>query len=62
VGRRITNDITVSDISVSRNQASIKLYNSQHVYVNDLDSKFGTFVKINGLYPINCKVDDVVPI
>jgi len=45
VGRRINNDITVSDISVSRNQASIKLKDGK-VYVEDCESKFGTFVKI----------------
>lgn len=45
VGRRVTNDITVSDISVSRAQSSITLRNDK-IYVEDLDSKFGTFVKI----------------
>lgn len=49
VGRRVTNDITVSDISVSRAQSKIKLRKDK-VYVEDLDSKFGTFVKINGLF------------
>ena len=46
VGRRVTNDITVSDISVSRAQASITLEKDNKVWVKDLDSKFGTFVKI----------------
>ena len=46
VGRRVTNDITVSDISVSRQQACIKLKKDNKVWVEDLDSKFGTFVKI----------------
>ena len=45
VGRRVTNDITVSDISVSRAQASLKLRKDK-VTVEDLESKFGTFVKI----------------
>ena len=49
VGRRVTNDITVSEISVSRVQSKIKLRKDK-VYVEDLDSKFGTFVKINGLF------------
>jgi hypothetical protein len=44
VGRRVTNDITVSDISVSRAQASIKLMNDNTIFVEDYDSKFGTFV------------------
>lgn len=47
VGRRINNDITVSDISVSRNQAAIKLINGK-VFVEDCESKFGTFVKVQG--------------
>ena len=47
VGRRINNDITISDISVSRNQAAIKLKGDK-VFVEDCDSKFGTFVKVNG--------------
>jgi hypothetical protein len=52
VGRRMTNDVTVSDISVSRAQARIRLKHGK-VYVQDCDSKFGTFVKIKGLYPID---------
>lgn len=61
VGRRITNDVTVSDISVSRAQASIILIKNK-VFVQDCDSKFGTFVKIRGLYPIDEKSENVVPI
>ena len=45
VGRRVSNEITVSDISVSRSQASIKLVNNK-IYVEDSDSKFGTFLKV----------------
>ena len=45
VGRRVNNEITVSDISVSRAQASFYLQDKA-LYVEDLDSKFGTFVKI----------------
>lgn len=45
VGRRVNNDITVSDISVSRKQAAIHFRNDR-VFVEDCDSKFGTFVKI----------------
>jgi len=51
VGRRVNNDITVSDISVSRAQASIRLRGDQ-LFVEDHDSKFGTFVKIRGLLKI----------
>lgn len=52
VGRRINNDITISDISVSRKQAGIILKANNKVFVEDCDSKFGTFVKINGLMAI----------
>lgn len=52
VGRRINNDITISDISVSRKQAGILLKENNRVFVEDCDSKFGTFVKVNGLMPI----------
>ena len=45
VGRRVNNDISISDISVSRRQASFKLENDK-VFLMDLDSKFGTFKKI----------------
>lgn len=48
VGRRISNEITVSDISVSRSQASIRLIHDK-IYVEDSDSKFGTFIKVQGL-------------
>lgn len=62
VGRRVTNDITVSDISVSRAQSSIVLKNGK-VYVQDMDSKFGTFVKIHGMYEIGkCNGNDIIPI
>ena len=56
VGRRVTNDVTVSDISVSREQAEIKLdRETNQVYINDCESKFGTFVKIDGLYKLKNK-------
>lgn len=45
VGRRVSNDITVSDISVSRAQASFVLRDGS-VFVSDCASKFGTFVKL----------------
>jgi len=54
VGRRINNDITVSDISVSRKQATFRLSDdNQKVTVEDCESKFGTFVKVFGLLPID---------
>ena len=61
VGRRINNDVTVSDISVSRAQAAIKL-RGEKVYVQDKDSKFGTFIKIMGLYTIDKNMDFTIPI
>lgn len=47
IGRRVNNDVTVSDISVSRKQAIVKVRGSK-IFVQDCDSKFGTFVKIKG--------------
>lgn len=62
VGRRITNDITVSDISVSRSQALIKYnYESNSLYLKDSESKFGTFKKVNGLYPVD-QIGFTIPI
>ena len=61
IGRRVTNDITVSDISVSRAQSSIKLKNNR-IYVEDLDSKFGTFVKVSGLFDLTPYHNSVLPI
>ena len=46
VGRRVNNDISISDISVSRRQASFVLEASK-VYIMDLDSKFGSFCRIS---------------
>jgi hypothetical protein len=51
IGRRISNDITISDISVSRKQAAITLKQGR-VFVEDCDSKFGTFVKVNSTIPV----------
>ena len=51
VGRRVNNEITVSDISVSRAQAQFYL-KDKSLFVEDLDSKFGTFVKIQGILKI----------
>ena len=52
MGRRINNDITVSDISVSRKQATFRVKDSR-LFVEDCDSKFGTFIKIRGAYKVN---------
>lgn len=52
VGRRVTNDICVSDITVSRMQANIRMKEGK-IYLYDSNSKFGTFVMIQGLYKIN---------
>ena len=42
VGRRVNCDISVSDISVSRQHANLKVLGNR-VFVEDCDSKFGTF-------------------
>lgn len=57
IGRRVSNDITISDISVSRVQASITLKNDR-IYVEDCDSKFGTFIKVLSTIaiPLNFKL------
>lgn len=49
IGRRINNDVTVSDISVSRKQATVKIRDDK-IFIEDCDSKFGTFVKVRGAY------------
>jgi pSer/pThr/pTyr-binding forkhead associated (FHA) protein len=51
IGRRISNDITISDISVSRKQAAITL-KQDRVFVEDCESKFGTFVKVTSAIPV----------
>jgi len=52
VGRRVTNNICVSDITVSRTQALFRL-KDDNLYLQDSKSKFGTFVLVNGLYKID---------
>eukprot|EP00347_Sterkiella_histriomuscorum_P013132 403365890 len=59
IGRRVSNDITISDISVSRQQSAIKLREGK-VYVSDCDSKFGTFVKIQE--PMRVPSDFTLPL
>lgn len=59
VGRRINNDITVSDISVSRSQATI-YKQKKSIFISDCQSKFGTFVLVKGLLPISSK--KIIPI
>ena len=62
VGRRVTNDITVSDISVSRKQSEIELdLDNNRLFLSDCYSKFGTFVKINGLHKLD-REESVVPV
>lgn len=60
VGRRINNDISISDISVSRRQATFNL-EREKVFLTDLDSKFGTFQKITK--PLEIAADGtIVPV
>ena len=47
VGRRVNCDISVSDISVSRQHANFNVEGNR-VFVADSDSKFGTFKQIQG--------------
>jgi hypothetical protein len=49
-------DIKIGDMSVSRNQAAI-LVNipEKKVVLKDLTSKFGTFVKVDGILSINAE-------
>ena len=62
VGRRVTNDITVSDISVSRKQSEIELdLDTNQLFLTDCYSKFGTFVKVNGLHKLD-KLGEGVPV
>ena len=52
VGRRVTNDITVSDISVSRVQSKI-IHLKKRVFLLDNESKFGTFVMVKNLMKLH---------
>ena len=54
IGRRVQNDISISDISVSRDQAVLNLIDNK-VYIKDNMSKFGTFKKILGLCQVPTK-------
>jgi hypothetical protein len=45
VGRSPDADVHISDISVSRHHAELKLANG-HFYINDAGSKFGTLVMV----------------
>ena len=45
LGRANDSDVRMTDISVSRNHASLKLYNG-HLYLQDNSSKFGTLVHL----------------
>ena len=51
VGRRVNNEISISDISVSRQQASFT-YERDCIFMADLNSKFGTFLKVEGIFEI----------
>ena len=62
VGRRVTNDITVSDISVSRKQSELELdADEDRLFLSDCYSKFGTFVRIDGLYKLD-RAGPAVPV
>ena len=43
----------LTEVAVSRREAEIKLDEiTKEVYINDCESKFGTFVKIDGLFKL----------
>lgn len=47
IGRRVNNDISITDISVSRKHAGISYIAAEgRVYLEDSDSKFGTFKQV----------------
>jgi hypothetical protein len=48
IGRRVNNEISISDISVSRRQAELFI-DKDGLFIQDCDSKFGTFIKVDGL-------------
>lgn len=52
MGRRDTNDVTVSDISVSRMHAILTYSEDDNglIFISDNDSKFGTFTKMKNLH------------
>lgn len=60
IGRRVNNEISISDISVSRRQAEIILEGND-VFVSDCESKFGTFVKADDLIQLKM-TQSVLPI
>jgi hypothetical protein len=47
VGRSNDSDVRMTDISISRNHASISVINDKF-YIEDNESKFGTLVQLNG--------------
>jgi hypothetical protein len=62
IGRRATNEISISDISVSREQAMLRYdSNTQEITLTDLNSKFGTYVRIDGLFALP-STEEMVPI
>ena len=62
IGRRVSNEISISDISVSREQARVVYYETcKTVILYDLNSKFGTFQKIEGLFKVP-RTPGLVPI
>jgi hypothetical protein len=54
LGRANDSDVRMTDISVSRNHATLKLYNG-YIYLQDNSSKFGTLISLNNsnvlMYP-----------
>ena len=58
VGRRINNDISITDISVSRVHAMVIYVPTEgKVFLQDSDSKFGTFKQVPSEPPLPIKFD-----
>ena len=61
IGRRVSSDISVSDISVSRKHATIQYFDDK-VHLMDMNSKFGTFKQVKEPVGIEVSSREVLPL
>ena len=61
IGRRVSSDISVSDISVSRKHAVLQYFDNK-VHLMDMNSKFGTFKQIKEPIAIEMNNKEVLPL